>query len=307
MCWSAARTLDTHEPLMLRPHFALTPYAASTYEHQAPACGPCASCDVTRSPEAQLCSQPWINSLALCRTPRTRAVEHSACSSHPGADAGPCPWDLPLMTPVPMAEVYSVTHTSSISCWSSGRRRALFTPTGLADRVCRQPVTLLVPGGQVFSYHTQFHDVWVQREAACNFSAASLLAGQPNASPLRVEVPGDWAGDYFVTCSVADHCEQGMQLRLHVDAPGARRCCSPPCRLSRLVPAAVCASSESSACSAEAQGTPLLDYQRPAYVHVLVRGLWWRLAFCHLLQDWSEARLVFGRPRTALKSAPGPP
>lgn len=126
-----------------------------------------------------------------------------------------------------------------------------------------QSVTMLVPGGQVFSYHTQFHDVWVQREAACNFSAASLLAGRPNVSPLRVEVPGDWAGDYFVTCSVADHCEQGMQLRLHVNAPGARRCRSPL-----------------AGCAAWSQPPSVLplrgvhsglrqDRQRPAYVRVL--------------------------------------
>lgn len=77
----------------------------------------------------------------------------------------------------------------------------------------------------MFSYHTQFYDVWVQREAACNFSAGSLVGALPKASPLRVEVPAGWAGEYFVTSSLGDHCAQGMQLRLHVDAPGAC-CCS---------------------------------------------------------------------------------
>ena len=76
----------------------------------------------------------------------------------------------------------------------------------------------------MFSYQPQFYDVWVQREAACNFSAGSLAGGRADASPLRVEVPAGWAGEYFVTSSVGDHCARGMRLRLHVDAPGAWRC-----------------------------------------------------------------------------------
>jgi len=40
-------------------------------------------------------------------------------------------------------------------------------------------------------------------------------------SPLRLEVPANWTGEYAIASSVGDQCAQGMRLRLHVDAPGA--------------------------------------------------------------------------------------
>ncbi len=119
---------------------------------------------------------------------------------------------------------------SSFRRRAGGRRRAAERAPSTGHRpLCARRLgrgcdgRLPCAAAQVFSYHTQFHDVWVQREAGCEFAAGSLLAGRPNVSPLRLEVPANWTGEYAVASSVGEQCAQGMRLRLHVDAPGAPR------------------------------------------------------------------------------------